>query len=98
VPDRAPNVSPRIVSPAGLACRNPGDRRRARAGGTTGSAVIRVMVVYHPDVPVLVLTAAPHGQHAAAALTAGADRILGKPVDLTDLAKAIRAAYARPEN
>jgi DNA-binding NarL/FixJ family response regulator len=53
---------------------------------------------HHPDVPVLVLTAAPHGQHAAAALIAGADRILGKPLDLTDLAKAIRAAHTHAEN
>ena len=50
---------------------------------------------HHTDVSVLVLTSAPYGQQAAAALAAGAHRILGKSLDLTDLVKAVRAAYTR---
>jgi len=50
---------------------------------------------HHPQVRVLVLTSAPNGKLAAQALTAGAEAVVAKNIDLSPLVDAVRAAPGR---
>jgi CheY-like chemotaxis protein len=65
--------------------------------GTDGLSVIRRMRSRHPSVPILVTTGYTQPRYEEAALGAGADHVLVKPLSQEDFLEQVRAVMARSE-
>jgi DNA-binding response OmpR family regulator len=65
--------------------------------GADGFSVIRTMRDRHPTVPILVTTGYTQVRHEEAALAAGADHVLVKPLDQADFLEHVRVLMSRSE-